>query len=340
MEPESSRPPLRLTPNLFGIAFGICGLAECWAAAHDLVAAPSWPAVALWVLAGIVWLATLVAYFTNIIVNGRLRADLADPTYAPFISLIFIVAMLLGAAVAEHHQGIGEIVFVVALIFTLAFGGGLTAQWIVADMQLSQWHPGYFLPTVAGGLIASACSAALGYHTLASVMFGYGMTCWLVLGSILLLRLFTQPALPTALLPTIAIELAPPVVAANAWFEIIGARLDMLAMALAGYGFLMVMVQLRLIPIYRRVPFGPGWWSFSFSYAAAFVLAIRWSAVEHVAQQEAVTYALLAIITAGMAALAVRTVRHLVLGTFFPRPPASGFGTPDLVHSIVPKGQS
>lgn len=32
------------------------------------------------------------------------------------------------------------------------------------------------------------------------------------------------------------------------------------------------------------------------------------------------TYALLVVVTAGMAALAVRTVRHLVLGTFLPRP--------------------
>jgi hypothetical protein len=66
----------------------------------------------------------------------------------------------------------------------------------------------------------------------------------LVLRSILLLRLFTQPALPAAPLPTIAIELAPPVVAANAWFAMTGNRLDTLVMALAGYAVLMVMVQL------------------------------------------------------------------------------------------------
>jgi tellurite resistance protein len=340
MDRLSAQPPRRLTPNLFGIAFGICGLAECWAAAHDLVGAPSWPASTLWVLAGAVWLATLVAYVTNVVTTGRVRTDLSDPTYAPFLSLIFIAAMMLGVALAGYLPGIGETVFVVALVLTVAFGGWLTAQWIVLDIQLSQWHPGYFLPTVAGGLIAAAGSAALGYDTLAGVMFGYGMTCWLVLGSILLLRLFTQPALPTALLPTIAIELAPPVVAANAWFEITGDRLDALAMGLAGYGVLMVMVQLRLAPIYRRVPFGPGWWSFSFSYAAAFVVAIRWLAVEQVAQQQALTYALLAIVTTGMAALAARTVRHLARGTFVPRPPASGLGAPAMARSAAVKGRS
>src|SRR5438270_2547057 len=134
-------------------------------------------------------------------------------------------------------------------------------------------------------------------------MFGYGLVCRFVLGSIMLLRLFTQPPLPTPLVPTIAIEVAPPVVAGNAWFSINGGRVDAVALGLAGYGLLMVGVQLRLFPVYRRVPFGPGWWAFSFSYAAVFVVAIRWLAAEHVAHQQVLTYVLLSILTAGVAAL-------------------------------------
>jgi tellurite resistance protein len=195
----------------------------------------------------------------------------------------------------------------------------LAATWILTDMSLAQWHPGYFLPTVGGGLIAADGSAALGHDTLAGLMFGYGMTCWLVLGAIILLRLFTGPALPLALIPTISIELAPPVVGGAAWFQINGFQPDALALGLAGYAVLMVLVQIRLIPVYRQVPFGPGWWSFSFSYAAAFAVAIRWLAVEQVAQQRGLAYTLLAVVTAGMTALVLRTVRHLMRGTFLPR---------------------
>ncbi|WP_051818559.1 MULTISPECIES: hypothetical protein [Streptomyces] len=324
------RPPQRLAPNMFGIPFGVCGVAQCWSTAHASIAAPSWPGDALWVLAALSWLVCLVAYLISNFRAGRLRTELKDPTYAPFTSLIVIVPMLLGVTLAQHQRGAGESVFVVALVLTLALGGWLTAEWITADLRLSQWHPGYFLPTVAGGLIAAAGSAALGYESLARLMLGYGVTCWLVLGSILLLRLFTQPALPAPLVPTIAIEVAPPVVAGDAWFEINGERLDPVALFLAGYAVLMVLVQLRLVPVYRRVPFGPGWWSFSFSYAAAFALAIRWLDVEHVVHQRFWTYALLTIVSAGVAALAVPTVRRLAGRTYFaPSPghqdaPASG----------------
>jgi len=132
--------------------------------------------------------------------------------------------------------------------------------------------------------------------------------------------LFTQPSLPAALMPTLAIELAPPVVAGNAWFGINGNQPDTVAYLLAGYALLMVLVQIRLIPVYARLPFAAGMWAFSFSYAAAFTTGLRWLAAEHVAGQRPLTYGLLAVITAGFLALAVRTVVALVQGTLLPRP--------------------
>jgi tellurite resistance protein len=310
---------VRLTPNLFGIPFGLSGLAGCWSLAQGLAFVPAWPADILWVLAAGVWLGILGVYIADVVAGGRVRTELADPTFGPFTALIAIVPMLLGLAVADHWRAPGEAIFFVALALTVLIGAWLAATWIAAEMTLAQWHPGYFLPTVAGGLIGAEGSAALGHEALARLMFGYGMTCWLVLGSIILLRLFTQPALPVALIPTVAIEVAPPVVAGAAWFQINGSRPDALALGLAGYAVLMVLVQIRLMPTFRRVPFGPGWWSFSFSYAAAFAVAIRWLSVEQVPQQRGLTYTLLAVVTAGMAALVLTTVRHLERGTFLPR---------------------
>nr|WP_296073570.1 transporter [uncultured Actinoplanes sp.] len=306
-------PSYRVTPNVFGIPFGLCGLAQSWSTAHHTTGMSRWPADALWVLAACAWLATLLWYAGNVVRGGRLRTELRDPTFAPFVALVVIVPMLLGVALAGHARTAGQAVFLVGLVLTVVIGGWLSGEWIVADLQLTQWHPGYFLPTVAGGLIAAGGSAALGYRTLAMVMFGWGTVCWLVLGSIILLRLFTATALPPALRPTIAIELAPAAVAGNAWFVMNGGRVDALAAGLAGYGILMVLVQVRLIPVYRRVPFGPGWWAFSFSYAAAFTLGITW-----LDGRAAWTALLLAIITLGIAALAVPTVRRLLRGSLMP----------------------
>jgi tellurite resistance protein len=314
-------PAVRLTPNAFGIGFSIAGLAACWVAAANTGLVPTWPANVLWLLAAAVWVVTVVMYARNVVAGGRsFRSELGDPTFGPFVALLAIVPMLLGVALAGHARTAGVTVFLVGLVATLLIGGWLSGEWILADVTLPQWHPGYFLPTAAGGFIASTGCTELGYAQLGRFMFGYGAICWLVLGSILLQRLFTQPALPTPLLPTMAIELAPSVVGGAAWFAINGGRADGVALGLAGYAFLMVMVQIRLIPAYRTVPFGIGWWAFAFSYASAFAIGIRWLAIEHAPGQRAWTYTLLAVVTVAMTVLIVRTVIAMTRHTFLPHP--------------------
>lgn len=63
---------------------------------------------------------------------------------------------------------------------------------------------------MAGGFIASIAAFAAGQRTLADIMLGLGFICWLVLGSRTLNRLFISPPLPAQLVPTLAIEVAPP----------------------------------------------------------------------------------------------------------------------------------
>jgi tellurite resistance protein len=207
-------------------------------------------------------------------------------------------------------------------VLVVLAGGWMTGDWIVDDGHLQRWHPGYYLPTAAGGLLAGGASAALGFSTLSHVLFGIGITSFVLLGSIIQLRLFNAPPLPPPLLPTIAIDVAPPVVAGSAWFAINGGTVDTPAAILAGLAVLLLLVQARLIPLYRRAPFGVGFWAFSFPFAAAVTDGVHWLAAEHVRGGAALGYALVAVLTAGYALLAARTVVGLVNGTFLPRVPA------------------
>jgi tellurite resistance protein len=66
---------------------------------------------------------------------------------------------------------------------------------------------------VAGGLAGADAAAKVHLHALAEASFGIGILCCLLFGSLLLNRLFFRPMLPPPLVPTLAIEFAPPVVA-------------------------------------------------------------------------------------------------------------------------------
>ena len=319
----TQRRPLYLKPNLLAACFGLAGLASAWTTLMRLVDGPDWPGNALSIVAALVWLITVVGYLGNVAAQRRWRQEPTDQTMGPFVSLIFIVPVLLSVPLAQQARGAGEVVFGCGAALTVLFGAWITGDWIARDGDIRRWHPGYYLPAAAGGLIAGGASAALGFSTLSHVLFGLGVGSYLLLGSIIGQRLFVVPELPKPLLPTIAIELAPPVVAADSWFVINGGRVDTTAAVISGFAVLMALAQLRLIPLYRTAPFGPAYWAFSFPAAAAVTCGLHWLGAEHVPGATGLGYAVVGVLSAGFLLLAARTVVALTHGTFFLRVPAS-----------------
>jgi tellurite resistance protein len=319
---------LYLTANLFAVCFGLAGLSQAWTTLMRLVHGPDWPGNALWIVTALVWLVTVIGYLANVAAQRRWAKELSDPTFGPFTSLIFIVPVLLSVPLAAQARGAGEVVFGCAAALTVLVGGWITGDWIARNGELRRWHPGYYLPAAAGGLIAGGASAALAFTTLSHVLFGLGVGTYLLLGSIVGQRLFVVPELPPALLPTIAIELAPSVVAADSWFAINGGRVDTTFAVISGFAVLMVLAQLRLIPLYRTAPFGPAYWAFSFPVAAAVTCGLHWLGAERVPGASGLGYALVGLLSAGFLLLAARTIVALDTGTFFLRVPVPAQAAP------------
>jgi tellurite resistance protein len=280
---EAQGKAFHLTANLFAVAFGLTGLAQAWSAVTQLAGASDWPGNVLWIVAAVTWLVTVAGYVANVAAQRRWKTELSDPTFGPFTALIFIVPMLLGARLAEQARGAGEVVFWCSAILVVLVGAWITGDRIVLDGDIRRWHPGYFLPTAAGGVIAGGASAELGFATLSHVLFGLGIISFVVLAPIISHRLFVVPTLPPPLLPIIAIDLAPSVAAGSSWFAIDGGKVD----------------------------------------TPVAILGIHWLAAEHVRSGAALGYAVVGVLTAGFALLAARTVTGLIQGTFLPRVPAA-----------------
>src|SRR5262249_34405567 len=167
---------------------------------------------------------------------------------APFVPLAVITPAMLGGALAVVAFSAGRALVVISLVLTVAAGGWLTGQWIAGHLDEDSAHPGYFLPTVARGLVGAAAAAAVHLHALAEASFGIGIVSWLVLGSTIWNRLFFRRALAPALVTTLAVELAAPAVAGSAYFALTGGSRNFIACALGGYTVLMAGEHLRLVP--------------------------------------------------------------------------------------------
>jgi tellurite resistance protein len=271
---------------------------------------------ALNVLDAAVWLVMVGAYLAQ---GPRIvLADLRDPVASPFVSASALTAMLLSAALARDAFAAGRVLVVVFLVVTIALGGWVTGQWMTGGIEPDSVHPGYLLPTAAGGLIGASAAAQIHLHALATSLFGIGVISWVVLSSVIFNRLFTRPALPSALVPTMAIELGIPAVAGLAYFAVAGRTVNFVSCALGGYAVLMALVQVRLIPVYRRLSFTPGFWSFSFAYAAAAADALGWLSITRPPAATGYASVVIALLTAFVSWIAFRTVRLAVRGQLFP----------------------
>ncbi len=257
----------------------------------------------------------------------RVLADLRDPVLAPFVAVPAITAMMLAAALASVAFAAGRALVVIFLAVTVGVGGWLVGRWFAGDLDQVSVHPGYYLPTVAGGLVGVITLAQVHLHALAEASFGIGILSWVLLGSVVLNRLITAKSLPAALQPVAAIELAPPALAGVAWFALASRGINLIAYAIGGYLVLMALVQVRLIPVYLKLRFSPGFWAFTFSYAIAITCALEW--ITRTNPPGATGYAIAAItaITVFIGAIAARTVIAIARGQFLAQP-ADGLPSP------------
>jgi tellurite resistance protein len=101
---------------------------------------------------------------------------------------------------------------------------------------------------------------------------------WLALESVILHRLLVHEPMAVSLLPTLGIQLAPPVVGCVAYGALTDSVPDRLALALLGYGLLLALVLVRLVPRLRAQPFAPSYWAFTLGVTALATAPTRMAA--------------------------------------------------------------
>jgi tellurite resistance protein len=319
---NTSRTLLAIPPNFYTIPLGLAGLAMCWRLAARLFGLPPQIGDVLFLVSAVVFLLFFTTFLTKLVLVPRaLVADLTHPVFGPFNSLLPIGGMLLALGLEPYAYDMARVLFLVFFVSTLLLGGWMIGHWIVLDLDADKFSPAYFLPNVAGGLLGADIAASFGLTGLSWMSFGIGMISWATIGSIIFNRLFFRPSLPAAFIPTLAINIAPPVLVGDAYFELTGGRTDPLAYVFAGYAVLMLLVQVYLVPLYLKLKFTPGFWAFTFSYAAAAAFALRWIHLEQRTGLPILGYAVLTIITVLIGGIAIRSLIALRQGTFLPVPP-------------------
>lgn len=299
----------RLPAITLAIPLGLVGLAEVWTIASHSLGINDLVSSGLWLVSAASWVAVVVAHA----VRGRraaqsLRDQLRHPIQGPLFALAPLSLMLLAGHLSHSNLALGRGIAVVAIAAGLILAAWLLSRWVQGLVEISSVHPGYLLPPVATNLVGSVVAGQAELPGLAVATFVAGLGFWLVVGSAVLVRLLSGPALPAPLVPSLAIFAAPPSVAALAWFGIDPTRASAINGVLALIAAIFVALQLFLLPRYRALDFSLGFWSFTFPAAYVSVLALAWLDVLRPAGWQATTVFIVLAVSALVVWVALRSV--------------------------------
>ncbi|MFM9919600.1 transporter [Lacisediminihabitans sp. H27-G8] len=299
----------RIPLNTLAIGFGAAGLASLWTTVTSALRTSPIPSELLWISASIVWAWLIFAH----LYRGRhsdetLRSQLRHPAQGPIAAIVPVIGMLIGAHLHQSWPVGGTILVLASIVTAALFAGWILAYWHTGRLTPEVIHGGYFLPTVAAALVGATTSYKVGFPMIAFGAFAVGIIFWVVILTVLLARLAFFPPLPGPLTPTLAIILAPPAVAGTAWFALHGERADGVSQGLLGVTVLMLLLQLFLVPVYRRVPFNLGFWSVTFPVGAAATYLIQWLSMASFAGWQIVALTVAGVASALTLAIVIRSL--------------------------------
>ncbi|MEW1778391.1 TDT family transporter [Streptomyces sp. NPDC086777] len=310
----TARPAYRVSLNYFAIPLGLAGLGGAWTAAPTALNAPEWVDGVLFSVSGVCWLAFTVVYVGERVRDrGAFRADREHPVDGASAAFLPVVGILLTMHFEQYVSFDAARMICWLLVFALSVvAGQLFAHWLTGRTSFDQLHPGYFLPLVAGPFVASIGLSTVHAQTAARAALGAGIFFWVIIGGVITARLITAGPLPYAATPALSVLLAPPATGGVAAFAAYPGPAGTLQATFLGIFLMTLMVQVFLLPKYRKLAFGLGFWNFTFPASVSANYIIRWCRTSAFAGWEALAWTALGLATVIVLVIAAATLRSLL----------------------------
>jgi tellurite resistance protein len=312
----------RFPVGLFAVPVGLLALAGAWRRAQGF----GWPlalpiAMALGWIAVILLAVLLLLYAAKCLRYPRtIAADFSHPLIGSLMALVPLSLLLCTVYFGEPHHDGWLLFALLALTLQGVIAIRIVAMLTSTSLPVAAVTPALYVPPVGGGLVGGMALSTLGYPGWAALLFGMGLVSWALLEVRILNRLFDGD-MPEGLRPTIGLELAPASVAtlaAGTIWPLLPGDVLIVGLGIAAGPIVAVMARYKW---WGRVPFSIGFWSFSFPLAALTGAVIE--VVRRGGWPPAVGGAALAVASAAVAFLALKTIALIGRNQLIPAlPPA------------------
>ncbi|MEW6446458.1 MAG: SLAC1 anion channel family protein [Pseudomonadota bacterium] len=300
---------------MFAIVMGLAGLTIAVEKAESLWHWGFQPSLILLAITALAFGAIGLAYLTKLIRHRKhVMEEYNHPIRLSFFPAIPIGLILLAIASLDHFPtlalGLWAVGSAVQLLFTLM----ILSAWIHHEkFQIQHSNPAWFIPIV-GNILVPVAGAPLGYMEVSWFFFSIGLVFWIVLLTILMNRFFFHNPLPSKLLPTLFILIAPPAVGFLSWLKLHHGVLDdagRILYYIALFTTLLLFFQFRQ---FAKVKFALPWWAYSFPMAAITITSMVM--LEHMGGWFflLLSNVLLTLLVALIFVLVINTIRAMMRG--------------------------
>lgn len=310
--PAAAAPRLRNFPvSFFAVVMGLAGWAIAVQRAESTLglvagagAALAWVAAATFCALALLYAAKLIRH------RDAVAREFAHPIKSSFFPAISIGMILLAVALHPVSAALSLALLVAGAALGLALTLAVLARWIgPTTFEVQHASPAWFIPVV-GNVLVPVAAVEHGYVEAGWFFFSVGIVFWLVLQTIVFNRMIFHHPLPAQLAPTLFILMAPPAVAFIAYVKLAGV-VDGFARVLFYTALFMGLLLLKLYRSFLGIRFFLSWWAYSFPLAALTIATLLMYERSGGAAFAALAWALLALLTALVAALALRTVKAI-----------------------------
>ncbi|KGF68340.1 C4-dicarboxylate ABC transporter [Hoeflea sp. BAL378] len=297
--------------TFFAVMMGLLGLVLAMTAAEQAAGASG--AASQFILGAAVAVFAVLAVFYGLKLvrhPAAVRAEWNHPVRIAFFPTISISLLLLGTALAPRMPGLAYGVWSLGVAAQGILALSVVANWIGhRPFQPIHLSPAWFIPAV-GNVVVPLAGVGFGAVELSWLFFSAGLLFWIVLLTLVMNRLIFHEPLPSRLMPTLVILIAPPAVAFVAWVRLTG-DVDAFARILLNIGYVFALIVLTQAPRFFRLPFALSWWALTFPVAALSVASFVFARETGSEPHRMVGFGLTAVLALAVATLAVRTAQAI-----------------------------
>lgn len=247
-------------------------------------------------------------YLTKIIrFKDEVKKEFDHPVKLNFFPAFSISLLLLSVAFLSVNPIVSKYLWFFGTTIHILFTIRIISIWIQhTKFDIKHMNPAWFIPTVGNMIIpitgVSHCTSEVSWF-----FFSVGFFLWVTLFVIFFNRIIFHHPLPSKLLPTLFILIAPPAVGFVSLVKLTG-EVNEFSKMLYYFGLFILILLLAQINLFRKIKFFLSWWAYSFPIAAITIATLLMYHESNIMFFKYLAYLLVSILIFVISILLIKTV--------------------------------